>query len=295
MKSKPGLFIFSLIFVAAVTACKQEPDKGRIKFNSGWEFLKDGDTTLTAHHFKKGNTPDLNWEKVSLPHTACIEPLVNRGNPWQGYCFYRKFFKVPADYAGRSVMIEFEGAMQVAEVFLNGFHIATHLGGYLPFVVDISDKVMTGGENCLVVRLNNLDNSLVPPGKPTKDLDFCYYSGIYRNVSLIVKDKTHITHPMFANRMAGGGIYVTFRNVSNTSATVKVNVDVQNDHADARNIKTLIYLDDNTGKRKASAEIREQTIQPGMNARISHELFVKEPILWSPENPYLYNTYSEDF
>jgi beta-galactosidase len=275
-------------FISSQFAFSQQSAIEKTNFNSNWEFVKDVDTTVSSVLFVKGNTINLNWEKVSLPHTANIEPLNRKIQQWQGYCFYRKFFTLPASSAGKSITIQFDGAMQVAEVFLNGKLVFKHLGGYLPFVIDISDKMEFGKENCLLVKLNNLDNPLVPPGKPIADLDFCYYSGIYRNVFLEVNDKLHISNPILANRVASGGIFVTYSNVTRQSATVKVNVDLQNQNFKDENAKLLISLTDATGNTVASQESKSQLIKSATNKVLSLSFAVIDPHVWSPDHPYLY-------
>ena len=293
-KSKLLKFLFQImvcisLLVTEVLVNGQENFHGESIFNSGWEFVKDADTIVTALHFQRTGSAKLPWESVTLPHTANLEPLVITGKQWQGYCFYRKFFKLPTTYANKNITIQFDGAMQVAEVYLNGIHLATHLGGYLPFVVDISDKVRFGTENCIVVRLNNLDNQLVPPGKPIADLDFCYYSGLYRNVSLVVKNKINITNTMLANRVAGGGIFVSYKEVTYKSAVVKVNVDIENDDLKDEDINVLICLNDASGKQVSVSEINGQAIKSGTNKLVTQDLIITDPHLWSPENPNLYD------
>ncbi len=267
----------------------QQSQNEIVNFNANWEFVKDVDTILTAKHFERCKSVELPWENVSLPHTANIEPLVITGNQWQGYCFYRKFFKIPKKFAGKSIVIQFDGAMQIAEVFLNGKHISTHSGGYLPFAVDITDKVNLDKENCILVRSTNIESPLVPPGRPLADLDFCYYSGIYRNAYLIVKDKLHISNQILTRKVAGGGIYVYYSNVSSVSAIVNVNVDVQNDDLNACKTNVICALTDSLGKLVAVSESELLPIEPNMNRTISKNLKIEMPILWSPENPYLYN------
>jgi|WetSurMetagenome_2_1015567.scaffolds.fasta_scaffold00916_6 beta-galactosidase len=282
------IVIVSLFLVQCTSGKLTESYHGKIAFNSGWEFLKDADTTLTASHFERGNTPVLPWENITLPHTASVEPLVITGKQWQGYCLYRKFFKLPASTSGKTITIQFDGAMHVAMVYLNGDLIARHSGGYLPFVIDITDKIKAGRENCLLVKLNNLDNPFVPPGKPIADLDFCYYSGIYRNVSLIVKEKTHISNSILADRIAGGGIYVSYSKVTDQSATVKVNADIENEGVNEEDIKVLMSLEDVSGKQVASNETDVQSVKPGTNKLFTQELSLAKPLLWSPDNPNLY-------
>lgn len=117
--------------------------------------------------------------------------------------------------------------MQLADVWINGEHVIRHAGGYTTFVVDATG-FLKAGENELLVRLDNHDNPLIPPGKPIENLDFCYHSGIYRNVHLIHKQNVFITHSLLANKEAGGGIFVTYPHVSAEQATVAVQTEVAN-------------------------------------------------------------------
>jgi beta-galactosidase len=261
-----------------------------INFNYNWEFVKDIDTTIRPELFKKNNSL-ISWEKVDLPHTSNIEPLVITGRQWQGYCFYRKFFKIPKSYDNKHIAIKFEAAMQVAEVYINGKPVHKHFGGYLPFYIDVSDIVIKGAENCILIRLNNNDNSLVPPGKPIADLDFCYYSGIYRNVYFIVKEKVHITDPIAANRRAAGGVYVLTNYLSDSSAVLQVKTDIQNDGKKSENVFLKLFIYDKNNVIVASSASPNEIIKPGAYKIISKDIKILKPLLWSPQQPNLYSVH----
>jgi beta-galactosidase len=279
-----GLVIFILLMNVR---CKQLPT-GEYNFNPDWEFVKNADTMIIPSLFRKSNTVIKGWEKVSLPYTANIEPLVNEGFQWQGFCFYRKFFEIPFSIRDKHIAINFEAAMQIADIYLNGEYLFTHKGGYLPFYVDITGKFKAGRGNCILIRLNNKDNPIIPPGSSIKKNGYPYYSGIYRNVQLLVKDKIHITDPVFADRVAGGGIYVSFSNVSEENAIVNVKTDIQNDCKINENISNHVKLKDANGKIVASDSTGEIEIARDKFQMLNSALKVSKPELWSPDNPYLH-------
>ncbi|MEO6329709.1 MAG: glycoside hydrolase family 2 TIM barrel-domain containing protein [Ginsengibacter sp.] len=255
-------------------------------FNYDWEFVKDIDTVFSNDLVVKNSR--LKWEKISLPHTANIEPIEKVAQQWQGICFYRKFFSLPVSEKGKHVAIQFDAAMQEADVYLNGKHIFNHKGGYLPFYIDVSELIKFGAQNNIVVKLDNRDNELIPPGKPLKDLDFNYYSGIYRNAWLITKDKLHISDAVTANKIAGGGVFLHYENITPQSATLIVKTEVNNDFITPKNAQIRITLTDKSGKIIARALSAKQSVNADNSGTFTQDIAVTRPKLWSPENPYLY-------
>lgn len=186
-------------------------------FNANWQFQKS-DTVLSLQQAAELE----GWQTVSLPHTANIEPrIVN--NQWQGDAWYKKKITYNNAWDGKKVILDFEGAMNEAQVWLNGELVATHRGGYLPFSVNLTGK-LTAGDNELMVRLDNRDNPITGP-KPLDILDFNMFGGIYRNVWLRVENPTHISNAVAANKVASGGIFVTYPKASKAEAFVKVQTD----------------------------------------------------------------------
>ncbi|TAJ11790.1 glycoside hydrolase family 2 protein [Marinilabiliaceae bacterium JC017] len=236
----------------------------------------------------------VSWEEASLPHTPKIEELTVL-HQWQGICYYKKQFIADKDWQDQKSYIEFEGAMHLADIWINGKHVMQHAGGYTPFVIDVADHLKFGESNEILVRLDNRNNPLIPPGKPLEDLDFCYYGGIYRDVNFIVKNKIHITHPIKANEVAGGGVFVTYPKVSKDKAIISVQTHVQNESDASAEIKVcqrLMQIDGLFQQRNISKEVElakaTDMLSPGEAKHIKQSINVTNPRLWSPDAPYLY-------
>lgn len=231
------------------------------------------------------------WEGVRLPHTPYVEPLTVL-HQWQGICYYKKNLTVSPREASGRLWLEFEGAMHLADVWVNGKHLMQHAGGYTPFVVDVTGLLTAGKENEILVRLDNRNNPLIPPGKPLENLDFCYYGGIYRDVNLIAKPDVHITHPILSGQRAGGGVFVTYPEVSEAQATVNVQVEVENQSATEQGIvlrHTLYEWNRKNGKgKKVTAETQDVRLSAGSKQTSARAITVAQPRLWHPETPNLY-------
>lgn len=284
---KRWLHILQIIVPLFVAGCGQRPagnpDVGKVLFNDQWEFMID-----TMGHASPGPWADPgtgpSWEKVTLPHTPHLEPLVVN-DQWQGTCWYRKAFATQPGWRGKKIFMRFEGAMNVAEVWINGKKKAIHYGGYLPFVVDISDDLQRVERNLVHVRLNNEDNEITGP-KPLKQLDFNMYGGLYRDVFLLVKEPLHITDEQQAGKVAGGGIFVTFPHVSREHATVDVATHLFN--AGARNRSVIVTQTLQMDGEAVSGVSGKLVLEAGSDGTVNLEMGVNDPSLWSPQTPHLY-------
>ena len=153
--------------------------------NAGW-FFKDMDGAVSP---------------VDLPHTWNAQDGQDGGNDYRrGLCHYEKTFACPEfDRETQCVYLEFQGVNSIARVTLNGHFVISHEGGYYTFRKEITG--MLQAENTLQVMVDNGINDRVYPQKA----DFTFYGGIYRNVKLIVLNKTHFD----MDRYGGPGIMVT--------------------------------------------------------------------------------------
>jgi len=240
-------------------------------------------------NFAASAVPDAGWETVNLPHTPVIESKA-LDHQWQGLCWYRRHFSALPEWKGRRVSVEFEAAMQVAEVFVNGKKVAEHFGGYLPFSVDLTDLIdyAPGADNVIAVRLDNRDNPLVPPGKPLASMDMTYQGGLYRDVWLNVTSPLHITNAVAANEVGGGGVFVKYPHVSKEKAVLEVQTHVINDGAAAASYAVETALVDRSGREVVKAVSHASSLEPGTGRNTVQSLEVRSPMLWHPDSPELY-------
>jgi len=177
--------------------------------------------------------------------------------------------------------------MNVADVWLDGERVGGHMGGYLPFVLDLSERVDPGRDHLLAVRLHNRDNPITGP-KPLAELDFNPYHGLYRPVYLIRSNRLHITDPLLADRPAGGGVFVTYPHVSPDSASVRVETHVRNEHRGPRTFRVRATLRAPGGAIVAADTSDRLTLSRGTDGKVGQDLTVARPRLWSPAAPNLY-------
>jgi beta-galactosidase len=153
-------------------------------FGTGWRFGAAADGS------DRPEFDDSGFAEVTLPHT--VVPLSWRDwDPasWEQVWMYRKRFDAPPGHPGQRVFLDFGAAMTRATVTLNGAEVADHLGGYLPFSVEVGSLLRARG-NVLAVRLDSSFNLNVPPDRPAPEpaisVDYWQPGGIYRDVRLRV-------------------------------------------------------------------------------------------------------------
>ena len=288
-------FSFGCFLIARAAFGAEGPQLpgGVLSLNQGWRFYRV-DASVPQELFSSQAFRDTRWEQVNTPHTVRLEPENASGmKNFQGICWYRRHFIADEAWRGKKIFVEFEAAMQVADVWLNGKHLLTHYGGYLPFTLDLTDAVeFSKADNVIAVRLDNSDNPDVPPGKPQDQLDFTYQGGLYRNVWMYVTDKLHVTDAVYANTTAGGGIFVTYPRVSAEAAAVDVKVEVRNEYASARQCTVKNILLDSE-QREVAQFSRTAEVSPGADGTLAGSLEVRNPRLWHPYHPNLYTLVTE--
>jgi hypothetical protein len=255
--------------IIATTAADSLPLREQRNFNREWTFQLGDTPGAQAPDFD-----DATWERIGLPHSFSLPYFGATNSFYVGYGWYRKNFDVPAAWQGRRLFLDFDGAFQDAEIFLNGKKVGAHQGGYTGFEIDLTDAAVTG-RNVVAVRLNNRWNARLAP----RAGEHQFSGGLYRNVRLVATDPLHV---------AWFGTSVTTPQVSATAGVVNVKTEVVNQSLAPKHCTVRTDIVDPAGlvvatMRSALAvapgrtEVFDQTSAP-----------IATPALWSPEQPTLY-------
>ena len=225
--------------------------------NSKWKFVKVNVALADLAKAKAQN--------ISVPHTwNNLDGQDGGGDYFKGTCwYYKKLGKLPLE-VDEVAYLEFEGVHSIADVYLNGKEIAHHEGGFSTFRVRIDEHL--NEENILAVKVDNSANDYIYP----QWADFTFFGGIYRNVNLIVTNKTHFDLDYYG----GPGVIVTPA-VEGKDSKVAVQCFVNNKEGVTVNAELL------NGNKQVVNVFKQQELE--------FDFEIKDVILWDGlDNPHLY-------
>ncbi|MCH5257957.1 MAG: glycoside hydrolase family 2 protein [Lachnospiraceae bacterium] len=158
----------------------------RIYLNDDWQFTENYSSSLL-----EPNCDEDQLKAVRLPHT-CKETPFNYFDDqiYQMISGYRKTFTAPEEWKGQKVLLTIEGAAHDSEVFLNKTKVGEHHCGYTAFTVDLTDALIYGDSNVLVIKVDSRENLNIPPFGFV--VDYMTYGGIYRDIYLDVKGPLYV-------------------------------------------------------------------------------------------------------
>lgn len=171
---------------------------------------------------------------------------------------------------------------------MNGQLLKKHYGGYLPVILDVTNLLKWGEENVIAVKADNSDDPSYPVGKPQNMLDFTYFGGIYRDCWLIAHNDVFITNANYENEVAGGGLFVSYADVSEKSALVNLKAHIRNSSVSDKNVTVTFELKRKSGElvKRVSKKL---TVKRGNASYAVGSMKINAPSLWSPDHPYLYD------
>ena len=266
------LLLFSIHY-SLFTSFAQRSEQ---KINFGWEFRLNDEGS---------------WKKVNVPHDFQIEQpwvapaadekadntdvaaniksrLSSRGFKEMGKGYYRLHYTPSKSLEGQRVLIDFEGVMYTADIYVNMKRVGGTNYGYVGFEIDITNELKYGEDNLIEVVADTRE-----PGNSR------WYTGggLIRNVSIIAtpKDLYFGRHPLYIttreNRFVSIGAEFT-----NRTKEQSTHIAVQITGPDGE----TVYNETTSLKRHKMARTQEE--------RIATDVEIKEPKIWDLDTPYLY-------
>jgi beta-galactosidase len=276
-----GTLLTALALLSLPVTAQADP-RTKISLNESWRFLRqDYPGSAVESRFREAPSPgydDSGWTPVFLPHSwdrSAHSPWVAL-NHWRGVGWYRRHFRAPARLGGRRVHLEFEGAFQVAHVWVNGSRAGEHTGGYTGFEFDITHLVKPAGDNVLVVSLDSTNSPDIPPAN---EENVSMYGGLYRNVWLKMTSSTYVPE---------AGISITTPQVSTAASSVRVITKVKNASRSAHGLRIVSSVLSKDGSLVAEVQASGQAQAGETVALTPGKLTVAFAKLWHPDHPDLY-------
>ena len=287
---KKVIAIFSVILLClnfTAIALVDGQNRKIILLDKDWKFLN-----RDLKSPESVDTTNLVWENVSVPHDWAIRKnfdmnldaqyvkVIEDGEntqslrtgrtgalPMFGVGWYRRVLPVSLADKGKIISIEFDGAMSLSKIYINGKFVGEWPYGYSSFAFDISGFIDFEKQNILSVRLEN---------KPESSRWYAG-AGIYRNVRLVINNPAHVAH---------WGTFISTPSVNEKSAEVLIKTQISCTTQKGRMLKLITDIYTKSGS-KVSSQTGNQLINAD-SLNLTQTLKINNPSLWSVENPNLY-------
>ncbi len=233
-------------------------------------------TALDTWQFSKDNQ---NWETVTIPH-SCNAIDGHSPKYYRGLTYYKTTIVFSKEQLAKPHYLLFEGAAQAADVFVNGYMLKKHMGGYTAFAVDIQKNIHEGENEVMVVCDNRENNNLIPVTS-----DFNKNNGLHNPAHLLEMNDIYFTP-------TDNGPYrfhVSTPKVSADAATTCVTTKIKNATTHNKKVKVEVTLTSQKGVKCHQSEI-EHNVKAQDVSDFTCTFNLERPHLWNGiEDPYLYD------
>ena len=171
------------------------------------------------------------------------------------YLFYKLSIELPKEFIKDKVILHFGAVDQIAEVFVNDQFVMKHIGGFLPFEMDIK-PYLEGNTTTIIVRVQDTTNSSYhSSGKQSLKPEGIWY-----------KPQSGIYMPVWLESVKTGYI-----------ESIKITPDID---------EKVVKISFKSSNKSAKLNLKNQIYE--IEADKENIISIKDMKLWSPEDPYLY-------
>jgi hypothetical protein len=282
------------MMVLMIVVATSGTERKKLNFNDGWRLEVGDFKDAMAIGFD-----DSLWKRVTLPFAfngdeAFRKDIVDLTDT---VCWYRKHFVLTEQEVQGKVFIEFEGARQGADVWLNGQKVGFSDNGVMAFGFDLTPYIKKG-DNTIAVRCDNdwqYRDRTLDSRYQWNDKNFnANYGGLPKNVYLHLTGKLYQTLPLYSN-LGTTGTYVYATDFYYTGlkkdipvATIHAESQVRNDDTRPHTFRMGMVMYDLEGKMRFFTMSDSVTLKPGETRTVSAAQTSSPLHLWSWGYSYLY-------
>ena len=271
MNMKHTLTLLAVLLLAASGVLAGEA----LPLDGTWQIVFDRNNAGGAKQWvREKNFPREQMKEIAVP--SCWE-LIEKD--YEGVAYYRRAFKVPANWAGKTIRLHFDAVNFRSEVWLNDTAVGVHEGGFTPFEFRVDDLLKFDQENTLVLRVVGpilMQDKRVDGMGPMETPQWrgAITGGIWQPVRLI----------------ATGDVYVkdVFIEPKISDNTATFHLELAHEGKKAGPAKVTIAIRSVSQPDQVAATISKTLdLKPGLN-RQGWTLKVPDAVYWSPDHPHLY-------
>ena len=255
----------------------------KVDFGSGRETVDlSGFWHFKTDPQKKGEeqkwfeqTSFAGWDKIYAP--ASWNEQSSEYMWYMGTAWYAREFFASTGWSDKLVFVGFEGVNYIAKVWVNGFFVGEHEGGYTPFAVNAEKALRFGDNNVVVVMVDDtLTKKTIPPGEGMNQtyFDFFQYGGIHREVYLLTVHKIHIRD-----------VWVR-TNIKEFDGILDIDIEALSELEKEHFCKVNLKIYD--GNELVAESRVSYMASPHTPKSLYQKITLKAAKFWSPESPNLY-------
>ncbi len=287
MKKLIITFLTAIGFLTSTSLYSQAPPlREQVSLNGTWDFtVENGEkSSIRVPEYwdaAPGFTKKVEREYIRDGDTLTREVTV----PSTSTGIYEREVKIPADWKNKVIKVEFEGINHIAEVYVNGKHLKTHIGGWAPFKVNVTELVTAGESFHLKVIVKGGDQSPIVDEQGNPQWPVGWYGhqsrwGIIFDTWLRAYGRVYIEDAFIQTSWRKKHITIDYEviNRSNRKESIILRGTVTEEHKTdpVLNLKSESY-----------------TLEPGQKKTIRLTSTWENPLPWNPNTPYLYILTSE--
>ena len=281
--------LLAILLLAMASLAGHAAQRQKINFNAQW-LLQVGD-------FQQAEDPSFDdhaWQQVTLPHAFNGDEAFRKDiiHLTDTIVWYRKHFSLSQEEVQGKVFIEFEGARQGADVWLNGQKVGFSDNGVMAFGFDLTPYVKEG-DNVIAVRCDNswtYRDRVLDSRYQWNDRNFnANYGGLPKNVYLHLAGKLYQTLPLYSNLgTTGTYVYATDFNITGREAVIHVESQVRNEDSKPRTFRLFAKVINADNMVSCIIPGEPVTLQPGETRTVSIQRKHNGLHFWSWGYGYLY-------